>query len=341
MPNAFFSFGPFTVSAFSIFVAFSILVSADVCIRSALMHRIKANHALVLVDTAIVFGMLFGHLLYGLSVLCVERTAYTGTIIDIISPHKGGFMLIGVFAGIILAVNLTSAFTKEGKTGLYKSIVPAMLLLIFMVRLAEPLCGQGKGPSVDAAITNPFLGYAPEADYPDDKYFPAYLYEALYALVLLIMNLRTTSIAKPHNNPVVYLILYLTGQSFFEILRQDAYINYTSLATFIRLNQLYAVIILAGILVVDTLRARNKLNIRNLLIFCCAVLLNIGAQFLFDKPLNLFGRMIYFDNLLVYIILAISSACIGYSVLSTHLTVLSHEYHGGDTHDSNLAKSSC
>ena len=117
-----------------------------------------------------------------------------------------------------------------------------------------------------------------------------------------------------------YFVLYLAGQMFFEVYRQDEYVNATSLITFIKLNQLFAVILLGGYLVYSIIKSVKNIRRTEIVIRAAVFAISVGAciglQFLFDKPLPFFGQTIWFADWLVYLLLALSAVGMGWPVIS-------------------------
>lgn len=303
------------VTPFGAYCALSAVVCLLFCFIRAKDYQIRETAKLGFLIAAICCGVFCGHLLYGLSTLAVEHEAYEGNMLNILNPASGGFMIIGAGIGIYLLSLAAAKITHCSRRELLELIVPCLVLLLVFIRLGEPLDGQGKGP--EAYTSTRIITYSPEAEYPDDRYYSAFFFEAAYALVILSLYLlieRKRPVA-----PSFLIILYLAGQTFFELFRQDAYTHYTSLITFIRLNELYAVILLflyqvKGI-TQNIKERRTKRVILNSLLFCAGIGINIWAQFLFDKPIHFGDNIIYLDNWCVYLILLVSSIGIGTSTM--------------------------
>ena len=107
---------------------------------------------------------------------------------------------------------------------------------------------------------------------------------------------------------------------FFEVFRQDEYVNATSLITFVRLNQLFAAILLGICLVYAIIKGKSHLSggiiAGRCAVFAVSVGACVGLQFLFDKPLPLLGETVWVADWLVYVLLALSAVGMGWSVLS-------------------------
>ena len=303
---------------------FSVAVFAGALLSSLLLlwvskKRHLEQHAPLLLVLTLLLGPLCGHGLFAITRVLIYPLDYEHPIIFILNPSLGGFMYLGVFGAGTIAALITAKLAKCSFKELMAVLLPALLLLLACVRFAEPLDYQGKGPWAEGGFF-PF-SYAPEAEYPDDRYIPVFFYEGLYALVLAILSARNAlkTSGKRHQTKL-YFVLYLAGQMFFEVFRQDEYINVTSLITFIRLNQLFAAILLGIFLIYAVVKCSKTVSVSALVVRCAVFAISVGAcvglQFLFDKPIPLFGQTIWFSDWLVYLLLALSAFGMGWSVVS-------------------------
>lgn len=310
--------GSLQVTPFSVGVFLAALAGGALLLLLAAKKK-QPDSVLVLLPLTLCLGILLGHGLFAVTRVLIYPLDYEHPLAFILNPSVGGYMYLGVFAGGAIAAWITGRIHKTGFADQMSLLLPAMLLTLAIVRFAEPLDFQGKGPGVEGGFF-PFA-FAPEVDYPEDLYVPVFFYEGVYALILAVWSFSNTLSSSRKTRPVkFFFILYLAGQMFFEVFRQDEYINATSLITFIRLNQLFAVILLGGYLVYDVIRARQHLGAKAIwlrcVVFAISVAACVGLQFLFDKPLPLFGQTIWFANWLVYLLLALTAVGMGWAVLS-------------------------
>ena len=310
--------GSLAVTQFSVAVFAGTLLSSSLLLWLSKKQNLD-DHILLLLICALPLGVLCGHGLFAVTRVLIYPLDYEHPIAFIFNPAVGGYMYLGVFAGGVIAAFIVSKTSKISFAGLTAVLLPELLLTLAVVRFSEPLDFQGKGPWVEGGFF-PF-SYAPEAEYPEDRYVPVFFYEGLYALLLSTWSalnaLGKTCKKRPS---MFFFVLYLSGQMFFEVFRQDEYINVTSLITFIRLNQLFAAILLGLYLIYAAIKARKNTDSSALILRCAVFAVSVGAciglQFLFDKPMPLFGQTIWFADWLVYTLLALSAIGMGWPVIS-------------------------
>ncbi len=303
---------------------FSLAVFAATLIGSALLLALAGkkrctDDALSLLPLTLLFGVFFGHFLFAVTRVLIYPLDYENPLAFILNPSVGGFMYLGVVGGAAWSALVIGRIKKVSVALLMKLLLPALLITLAMIRFAEPLDGQGKGPEISGGFFP--ISFAPEADYPDDRYIPVFFYEGVYALLLALFAAKNTLKQSENQRPsMYYFVFYLAGQMFFEVYRQDEYVNATSLITFIRLNQLFAVILLGGYLVYSIIKSVKNLKRKEIVIrvsvFAISVGACIGLQFLFDKPLPFFGQTIWFADWLVYLLLALAAVGMGWPVIS-------------------------
>ncbi len=310
--------GTVTVTLFSIAV-FIAASAGSVLLLSLAVKRHQVDSAIALLPISLAFGVFFGHFLFAFTRVLIYPLDYETPVAFLMNPAVGGFMYLGVFGGAALSAFIISHLHRISFTELMKILLPALLLALAIIRFAEPLDGQGKGPEAAGGFF-PF-SFAPEAEYPEDRYIPVFFYEGIYALGLAIWSMRNAlGKSKKHHPTMFFFILYLSGQMFFEVFRQDEYINVTSLITFIRLNQLFAAILLGIYLIYTAAKSRKYIKTKSLILRCAVFVVSVGAcvglQFLFDKPLPFFGQTIWFADWFVYLLLALSAIGMGWPIIS-------------------------
>ena len=319
MDESILQIGALTVTRFSVAACLAAAFGCGVLVYLAKAKRVGENTVLILMPLTLLLGVFCGHALYAIQRVLIYPLDYEAPLPYILNPGVGGFMFPGVLGGAALACLITARLTGQRFRALMGILFPALLLTLAVIRFAEPLSLLGKGP--EAAWGFFPLSYAPEAEYPDDRYVPEFFYAGLYTLLLSLWAIADQRKKQPRHSTLFYLVLYLSGQMFFEIFRQDDYVNVTSLITFIRLNQLIAAILLGICLVYAAIRCGKKRVSGGLIAVRCAVFALsvaacVGLQFLFDKPLPLFGQTVWFADWLVYLLLGLSAVGMGWSVLS-------------------------
>ena len=277
-------------------------------------RRIQAETGLLLIILTVFLGLMCGHIVFAALQLHNDPFSYDAPIVFLLNPSMGGFSFAGVLIGAALAALITSKCRRASFDDLMKVLLPGLMLTLTVVRFAELTEELGKGP--EAASTFFPLSYAPNPDYPESRRVPVFFYEALVSLYLCVRG----SLGKSPYGWRKSLIIFLAAQLFFEVLRQDIFENYMSLITFVRVNQLFYVVMLAAMMLRQTIRAaRLQADSRPLVLswalFCVCVGACVGLQFLFDKPMHLFGENIFFADWVVYVLLALTSVGMGWSAL--------------------------
>ncbi len=319
MDRALFTLGSLAVTPFSVAVCIAAIVGCIVLLFLAGAKNINKSITFSLMPLTVLLGVLCGHMLYAVMRVMIYPLDYEHPLAFILNPGVGGYMFFGVLAGAALSCLIVSSAGRIRFYDLMSVIFPALLITLAVIRFAEPLCMLGKGPEMEGGFFP--VSYAPEADYPDDRYIPAFFYAGLYTLLIgtwCIHSLRKKDGNK--HSALFFFVLYLSGQMFFEVFRQDEYVNETSLITFVRLNQLIAAILLGVCLVYAVIKCKTNATASFIILRCIVFAISVGAcvglQFLFDKPLPLMGETIWFSDWLVYILLAFSAAGMGWPVIS-------------------------
>ena len=290
--------GAFYVTPFSIAVFIGVLLSACLLLFLARKSKVTAETTLTLTMLSILFGLLLGHAFFAALQLYTDPFSYEEQLAFLLNPGWGGFSFVGVLGGAVLAAIITAKACRQPFETIISILIPALMFLIAVIRFAEPLDELGKGPEASATFF-PF-SYAPNPEYDDAQRIPVFFYEGLLALCIAFLgSLDTKSLKRmPWQG---CLLVFFAGQMFFEVFRQDLYTNYMSLITFIRVNQLAYVNIIACIMLKYTIRAAsqpaNRLKIiRDWIVFAVCVGACVGLQFLFDKPIHFFEENIFLPD---------------------------------------------
>ena len=319
MNEALMTIGSLCVTPFSVAVCAAAVIGCAILYFLSKRTHLPTGSVWLMMPLTVLLGLLFGHALYAVMRVLIYPLDYEAPVAFILNPGVGGFMFFGVLAGGALAAIIVSCVFHTPLSRLMSVLFPALMIMLTIIRFAEPLSYLGKGPEAAGGFFP--LSYAPEADYPDDRYIPAFFYAGLYTLFIGIRAALNVSGNHKHKRTALFFfVLYLAGQMFFEVFRQDEYVNATSLITFVRLNQLFAAILLGICLVYAIIKGKSHLSggiiAGRCAVFAVSVGACVGLQFLFDKPLPLFGETVWVADWLVYVLLALSAVGIGWSVLS-------------------------
>ena len=183
---------------------------------------------------------------------------------------RGGFMLYGAMAGIVLAAALTAKIAGESFPGLLDAAAPPGLALIAAARFSEGLIGVGYGRSIydwfDPMLEMNMISLEdPEPllrfpfgiqNYYGDWHWSIFLLEGVLAVVFVFLVLRREKKDAPGPGGLFLLALlaYASAQTWLESLREDAIPRWG----FVRVNQLLSGVAVVLVLALSTLRLRRS-----------------------------------------------------------------------------------
>ena len=158
-----------------------------------------------------------------------------------------GFGLWGAAAGVALAALIAGKSTGRKAGEILDALAPAAALTIALCRFGEFLIGEGVGSYVE----NEALAFFPVAvsDEWSDRY-AVFMLEGLVALIILALVCTYGKRYTCGNRARFFLILYSSAQVLLESLRKDNYLSWQ----FLRVSQLIAVLVLAGMMAAAELR---------------------------------------------------------------------------------------
>ena len=275
---------------------------------------------------ALPLGIFVGHLLYA----AVLYNAQEGdpTFAYLFTPWRGGFMLWGVFIGCAGAALLACLIRREKKDRILPTldtVAVGLIALVIFVRLAAPLdlaegVSQGYGRPVEE-ILEAFglerveggrylpLFFPPEIEYAEDLCLSVWLLEAVWAGVILAVVLPDMKKRPAGRTAALSLVLYAAGQILLEFLREDQHPKWL----YVRVSQLLAGIVLAGLLIYATIRRR--VTVRRIILtwiglLACAGLV-VFMAFMIDKPLMIGEEPIFFPHWVIYLTITACAVCMG------------------------------
>ncbi len=208
----------------------------------------------------------------------------------------GGYSLVGAILGAALGGKLAELWTRTEKGDLRDALavgIPAAVLV-------ERLCERGSGLGLGRFVTADWLigtGLCPAVD--GDLVHPVYLYEALVALILLIVMLVLSLRRREAQGGAllrIFLVLFGLTQVVFESLRADGHM----VEHFVHVQQVYSICLAVGVMACWSVKAARKTGRHPALtvgwiLTLAAVGVTIWAEFGVDrwgKPLLAYGVMI-------------------------------------------------
>ena len=259
---------------------YSLTVLAGALAGTLLVWRKKAVRPLL---PAVILGALvFGHLLWTL--FWPE-----GSVEMALKPWEGGYTLYGALLGGALGALIAGKLAGVKWFSALDALAPGACAAIFFERLGEYFIGEGIGRPTDVPWTHFFplsvCTYHDEFDPLYDEWrYVIWFWEALTALILLVLLLRQEKKNRPEGHIAALFLSFLSlTQILLEQLRHDGCLK---VHVFIRVSQLGALITLIAVLVMLIIR-RRPLPLRagtSLSVLVFASLAVMYVEFVMDKP---------------------------------------------------------
>ena len=234
---------------------------------------------------ALPLGLICARLFYCLARLTLYMEIGLESVLRL---WEGGYALWGAVGGAVIAAILTAKITKQPAVKLLDALSAPAALVIALGRLAELTNGEGKGLEVVAPVFQRFPFALYNADY-EMWFWAICVFEAVAALVIFAILLAKKP-ARDGEHARLFLILYCASQILMEALRADNFLHWTRV--FIRVSQLTAVLVLAGMMfcalrcwrkVPAEARLPKKQVIISWVIFLICVGVSIWMQFAVQK----------------------------------------------------------
>ena len=273
-------------------------------------NNLRAETAEIFALLALPLGLVGARLFY-----CLARLDYfiEAGLLEMLSIWHGGYALWGAVGGAVLAAILAARITGQSAVKLMDALAAPAALMIALGRLAEYFNGEGIGLMIDTETAAPIFQQFPFAvPHPqwEEPCWAIFLLEALAALVILGVLLARKS-TRPGDHAKLFLILYCASQILLESLRADNFLHWTRV--FIRVSQLTAVLVLAGMMfctlarwckaAADARMAKPRV-ILLWVIFLVCVGVNIWMQFAVQKSA-------YIPAWLCYVVMGVCAAGFG------------------------------
>lgn len=276
---------------------------------------LRMDTAEIFILLALPLGLVGARLFY-----CLVQWDYYREIglVKILYLWNGGYSLWGAFGGVVIAALITAKITRQSVVKLMDALAAPAALVIALCRFAEFADGQGHGLEIaeDAPMIFqrfPFATMHPQWEIPC---WAVYRLSGLVMLVICVVLLlkkqkRTGDRAK------LFMVLFCSSQILLESLRADNYLVWAKL--FIRVSQLTAVLVLAGMMLYALYRwMKTPVNARmsqptlviNWLMALAFAGVDIWMQFAVQKSASI-------PEWLCYALMALSSA--GFGVASYQL----------------------
>ena len=216
---------------------------------------------------AVLLGVFFSHFFYCL--MRFDHVINQENVLSFLTFWKGGFMMYGGVAGVMIAAWLSCRCKASATLQLWDAIAPAGALMIAVARIAEGFSGQGYG---EYLYEEGFFCRFPFAIF--DPYYEfwawnLYLPEALWAILLCAVLLCLSKKAKEGDRALLLLGLYAAAQVLFESLRRDDYLRWG----FVRCSEVLSAVVLLIVLLCYHIRSGKGHALRKILCWCVFALM--------------------------------------------------------------------
>lgn len=195
----------------------------------------------------------------------------------------GGYSMMGALCGGCLGAALAGRLLKEKPLQYLDVFAAASLAFVFFARLGEMFFPEYAGFGVSRPLIYEFTKTWPIAITDDTEYYLAtYLLEAICALIMLGVMMRDLKKqGRPGNTFVLFLLLFGASQIIMESLRYDRHMSYS----FIRTQQVMAILVLTAGLMLAAARAGKKKGFLWLLLGMMVLIscIGVGLEFAIDR----------------------------------------------------------
>lgn len=260
---------------------YSLMILAGAVAGIALSWRKKAVRPLL---PAVLLGaLLLGHIVW--VIFCpYDLEAAEGKLFMILRPWQGGYTLYGALLGGALGALIAGRLSGVRWLDALDALAPGACAVIMFARIGEIFTGEGIGRFAEVEWTHffPLTVCTYQDEYFQEWRYAVWFWEALAALILLILLLSREKKATPGHQTALFLTVLGTSQIVLEQMRRD---NYLRFIVFVRVNQLAALITLIIVLVVLLVRkkpGRAKV-LSSLAVLLFASLADMASEFVFDK----------------------------------------------------------
>ena len=267
--------GPLNVTPYSLLVFLGALTGTLLCVRK--------KHVRPLLPAVVLGALVFGHVCWVL--FCpYDLEAYEGKGYMLLRPWLGGYTLYGALLGGALGALAAGKLAGVKWLDALDALAPGACAVIAFARVGEFFTGEGVGRLAEVEWTHFFpLSVCTYGDeYFQEWKYAIWFWEALAALVLLVLLLSREKKAPRGRQTVLFLTVLGTSQILLEQMRRDTYLR---VIIFVRVNQLAALMTLIAVLVVLLVRRKpgKAKTILCLVTMLTAALADMASEFVFDK----------------------------------------------------------
>jgi len=304
------------VTAYALCLAGALALGLGLLAWQQKKHGLRCDTVEIFALLALPLGLLGARMFY-----CLARLDFYSEmgLSEIFCLWHGGYALWGAVGGAVIAAILTAKITKQSAVKLLDALSAPAALMIALGRLAELTNGEGKGLEVVSPIFQRFPFALYNADY-EMWFWAICVFEALAALVILAILLAKKN-GRDGDKAKLFLILYCASQILLECLRADNFLHWTRV--FIRVSQLTAVLVLAGLMFHALHRWRKadaaaRLPKQQVILYWVIFLVCVGVSIWMQFAVQ---KSAYIPAWLCYTVMALCS--VGFGVTSHQLIMKS------------------
>lgn len=268
-----FTLGPLYVTPYSLMIFAGAIAGIALCWRKKPVRP--------LLPAVILGAILLGHFFWAL--LCPpDLEAEDGRLAMALRPWEGGYTLYGALLGGALGALIAGKLTGVRWMDALDALAPGACAVIIFARVGEIFTGEGVGRWAEVEWTHFFpLCVCTDPDWDEWRY-AIWFWEALAALILLIILLRKEGKVPRGHLTAIFLTVLGTSQILLEQMRRDHYLRFI---VFVRANQLAALITLIAVLAALLIRYRpgRAKTLWCVAAFVLAGLADMASEFVFDK----------------------------------------------------------
>ena len=265
--------------AFGLYVALGLALGLTILAVLLKKAKWQSGAAALTGLLSMALGLIFSRLFYGLMDDALGRPLPLWAMLRL---NTGGYSMMGALAGACLGAFLAGKLLKQESLRLLDFLAPALMLFVACERLGE---GYSDEFGVSRVLLSPIFEnffLAVEDDF--GWKLCTYLLESFTALILCLVLLRDE---KPNRRAgdtfLKMLILYGATQILMESLRYDQHMTVNA---YVKYQQVMAMLLLAGGVIVLALRMWNKkrgLAVAALADLPVTVGLGVAIEFMIDR----------------------------------------------------------
>lgn len=216
----------------------------------SLKNNIRYGTVILTCVLSVIIGWLMSRLVF----VCCSYKLYLGDVplIKALNFWDGGYSIVGMYFGLLLAVWLGSKLGKAPCGTMMDGLAIGLPVALIIARLAERGTGLNVGWYVEEGW--PSVGLLVEAEYGTAH--AIYLYEAIAAVVIFICVLLEALRMKRRSGSAMltFALLFGATQVFFESLRDDGHME---IHMGVHMQQVFAAVMLVLAVVIWALQARK------------------------------------------------------------------------------------